>query len=256
MRAGSRSQRASGRRARGTWRRASHSPPGRAAPSRGRSRGRATSSSIHFNIIYRCLSMKGGVRCAASVARTAAAAPTAAERHRAGGAYDPPRSPSDVEAHVEDVAVLDDVRLAFELLLAGPRGLGMTAGRDEIVPAHDLAADEAAGNVRVDRLCSVERGLAAAERPGPRLLLARGEERDQVERLREPAHDLAERRLAAAPELRRLVGGKLRELRLELEIDGSRSVDHLEQRLRRQRLQPEWQVALPPPHGPGRGLVA
>src|SRR3954464_16051900 len=108
---------------------------------------------------------------------------------------------SDVEARVEDVPVLDDVGLAFELLLAGPRGLRMATGRDEIVPAHDLAADEAARDVGVNRLRGIERRFAASQRPGPRLLVARGEERDQVERLREPAHDLAERRLATAPQL-------------------------------------------------------
>src|SRR5205085_11579072 len=136
-----------------------------------------------------------------------------------------------VEAHVEDVAVLDDIRLALELLLACPGSLRVTTAGDEVVPANDLAADEAARDVRVDGLCGVERGLAAPERPGPCLLLACGEERDQVERLREPAHDLAERRLAAAPELRRLLRRELRELRLELEIDPVGTVDELEQRL-------------------------
>ena len=71
--------------------------------------------------------------------------------------------------------------------MAAARDLGVGAGLDEVLPVDDLAADEAAGDVGVDRGGRVERGLAAAERPGARLLLARGEERDQVELVAEPA---------------------------------------------------------------------
>ena len=63
---------------------------------------------------------------------------------------------------------------------------------DEVLPADHLAADEAAGDVGVDRLGGVERGLAVAERPRARLLVAGGEERDEVERV-----------LAASPRSRR-----------------------------------------------------
>src|SRR4051795_13657886 len=100
----------------------------------------------------------------------------------AGGAYDPP-APSDVEPDVEDVAVLDNVGLGLEPLRAGSRGLPVATRSDEGGPTHDLAADEASGDVRVDCLRSVERGLAAPQRPRSRLLVARGEERDQIERL-------------------------------------------------------------------------
>src|SRR5207253_9045187 len=122
---------------------------------------------------------------------------------RVGGGVRPRRllRQLDVEADVEDVAVLDDVGLALEPLLAGPGRLRVTTCSHEIVPAHHLAADEAARDVRVDRLGGVERRLALPQRPRPRLLLAGSEERDQVERLGEPAHDLAERGVAAAPEL-------------------------------------------------------
>src|SRR6478672_7939709 len=121
---------------------------------------------------------------------------------RVGGGVRPRRR-LNVEADVEDVAVLDDVRLPLQALLSRPRGLRVPACLDEVVPPHDLATDEAACDVGVDRLRGVERALAAPQRPRPRLLLARGEERDQVERLREPAHDLAQRRLASAAALRR-----------------------------------------------------
>ena len=69
-------------------------------------------------------------------AATAATAPTAAEPHMPAGAYDPPApSALDVEADVQDVAVLDDVRLALEALLARARRLRVRARLDEVVPA-------------------------------------------------------------------------------------------------------------------------
>src|SRR5205823_6807200 len=147
------------------------------------------------------------------------------------------RPSSDVEADVEDVAVVDDVGLALETLLARPRGFRVAARRYEVVPAHHLAADEAAGDVGMDRLRGVERSLAAPERPGPCLLLACGEEGDQVERLSKPAYDLAERGLTAAAELRGLLGRELAQLGLQLEIDSAATVYELELRLRRQRLE-------------------
>ena len=73
--------------------------------------------------------MEGGVPCAVSVAKTAAAAATAASPTVSAGAYDPAGALGlDVEPHVEHVAVLDDVRLALETLLAGARRLRVAAG--------------------------------------------------------------------------------------------------------------------------------
>ena len=57
----------------------------------------------------------------------------------------------DVEADVQDVAVADDVGLSLEPLLALLRDLGVRAELDEVVPVDDLAADEPARDVRVDR---------------------------------------------------------------------------------------------------------
>src|SRR6201997_2275864 len=107
------------------------------------------------------------------------------------GAYDPAGA-SDVEAGVEHVAVLADVGLPSQPLLAGTRRLRMSAGGDEVVPAHDLAADEAARDVGVNGRGSVDRGAASSQRPRTRLLLPGGEERDEVEGLRQPAHDAGE----------------------------------------------------------------
>ena len=61
-----------------------------------------------------------------------------------------------------------------------------------------LAADEAAGDVGVDRLGRVESRLALAERPRARLLVAGSEERDEVERVA-----AASRRSRRAPTARR-----------------------------------------------------
>src|SRR5579864_3388360 len=143
----------------------------------------------------------------------------------------------DVEPHVEDVPVLDDVGLALQPLLAGSRGLCVRAGGDEVVPADDLAPDEAARDVGVNRRRGVERGETTAQSPRAGLLLARGEERDEVERFRELAHDLAERRLAGAAKLGRLFRRQLDELGLELQVDSAGAVLDRDQRLRRQRFE-------------------
>src|SRR5215472_17310164 len=115
-------------------------------------------------------------------------------------------SGSDVEADVQDVAVLDDVRLPLEPLLAVARALGVRARLDEVVPADHLAADEPPRDVGVDRRCRVERGPAAPHRPGARLLLTRGEERDEVEDVEQPLCHLADGRGAVAQRGRLFVG--------------------------------------------------
>ena len=130
----------------------------------------------------------------------------------------------------------DDVGLALEPLRAALRRLGVGAGIEQVVPADHLAADEAARDVRVDRAAGLERGLAVAQRPGSRLLLAGGEERDQAEGVLEPPHDLVERRRAVA-ERGRLLVGELGQLRLELAVDPGGPVDDRDQRLRRQRVE-------------------
>src|SRR5580765_5614892 len=162
---------------------------------------------------------------------------------RGRGTAPPPRPVSDVEADVQDVAVLDDIGLAFESLLAVARGVGVRAGGDEVVPADHLATDEAPRNVGVDRARRVERRAAAAERPRARLLLARGEERHEIERLEEPPRDLADRRGATVAERRGLLLRKLRKLGLELSVDASGPVLDREQRLRRKRLELRRQLA-------------
>src|SRR5215475_500898 len=68
----------------------------------------------------------------------------------------------DVEADVQNVTVLNLVGLALEALEAGPGGLRVRAGLDEVVPADHLSADEAARDVGVNRRRGIERSLAAS----------------------------------------------------------------------------------------------
>ena len=121
----------------------------------------------------------------------------------------------------------------------------MRARLDEVVPADHLATDEPARDVGVDGGRRFDRRLPAAKRPCARLLLACREERDQVERLREPAYDLAEGGLAAAAELGCFLVRKLRELCFELQVDAVRPVLDRDQRLRRQRLEHRRNVVRP-----------
>ena len=97
----------------------------------------------------------------------------------------------------------------------------------------------------MDRPRSVERGPAAPQCPRAGLLLARGEERDEVEHLEQPARDLADRRRAAVSEGGGLFLRQLRELRLELRVDAAGAVLDREQRLRRQHLELRRQLARP-----------
>ena len=60
------------------------------------------------------------------------------------------RSRLDCAAEVDDVAVLDDVFLAFEPLQVPGFGLFEGAGCLELVECGDLGADEALGEVGVD----------------------------------------------------------------------------------------------------------
>src|SRR5205085_10141182 len=137
---------------------------------------------------------------------------------------------SDVEADVQDVAVLDLVGLAFEPLEAAAGGLRVRARLDQVVPADDLAADDAARDVGVDGRGGLERRLPTPERPRARLVLGGGEEADQVERREQPADDLVERGEALA-EGGRLVGREFGELRFELQVGAARAVLERDERL-------------------------
>src|SRR5262249_35903725 len=122
----------------------------------------------------------------------------------------------DVEAEVADLAVADDVVLAFETELTARAKVGhRAAGGDEVVVRVHLGADEPARDVRVDGAGGVLRARAARDRPGADLVLADGEERDQPEQRVAVLEKPPQGRLAQAEirEKRRLlIAGKLRDL--------------------------------------------
>ena len=105
-----------------------------------------------------------------------------------------------------------------------------------------FAADEAAGDVGVNRRGSVERGLAPAKRPGSGLGVARGEEDDQPDRFEHSGENRLEARRAVA-KLGRVLVGELGELGFELEVEAARPVDERDQRLRRERIERRRQRA-------------
>src|SRR5215208_476507 len=144
--------------------------------------------------------------------------------------------PRRTETNVQDVAVLDDVGLPLESLNAAAHCLRPRAGRDEVVPGDDLAADEPACDVGVDLLGGVECRLATLQRPRTRLGIAGGEVRDQIELFEQLSEDALERRRAVA-ELRRLLGREPGQLELELGVDPVRAVLDDDQWLRRQRVE-------------------
>ena len=102
------------------------------------------------------------------------------------------------EAEVDDVAVLDDVLLAFEPDFAVIAAGGHRAARDQRVVADDFGADEAARDVAVNLAGGELRRRAARDRPGPALVLADGEERDVAEQVVARADDAIETGLGQA----------------------------------------------------------
>src|SRR5204862_2840851 len=80
----------------------------------------------------------------------------------------------DVEAHVEDVAVLHLVGLALEALETAPGRLRVRARLDQIGPSNDLAPDEPACEIGVNGGRGVERGLTPAQGHGACLIVDRG----------------------------------------------------------------------------------
>src|SRR5581483_12161420 len=92
--------------------------------------------------------------------------------NRGGG-----RGFSDVEEDVDHVAVLHDVRLSLGAEAAPLARLGEAARLHEVVVRHDLGADEAAGEVRMDDRSGRERRVPATDRPGADFVLSGSQER-------------------------------------------------------------------------------
>src|SRR3984893_6567019 len=85
------------------------------------------------------------------------------------------------ESEMHDAAVGEDVRLALKPPLPRCWRAGLAAERHVIVVGDGLGADEAALEVGMDDGGRLRRLGAARDRPGRRLLGARGEIGDQVE---------------------------------------------------------------------------
>src|SRR5262245_40694405 len=91
------------------------------------------------------------------------------------------RGASDVEAEMDDVAVLDHVLLALDPQRAGLLAFGLAAVREEVLEADHLGADEAALDVAVDLARGARRERAARHGPRPTLVGPRGQHADQVD---------------------------------------------------------------------------
>src|SRR5579883_3336616 len=90
-------------------------------------------------------------------------------------------SSAHIEAKVRDIAVLDHIILALQALHALLRGSGEgAAGGHEIVEASDFGADEATFDIGMDLAGSLGSLRALRHGPGAHLILAGGQERNQV----------------------------------------------------------------------------
>src|SRR5438477_176774 len=116
------------------------------------------------------------------------------------------------------VAVLAHVVLAFEAEPSRLAALHLAPVASEILPADHLGADETALDVAVDLPGRLDGGRAATDRPGATLVLARGEEADQIEE-RVAGADEAVPGARLEPQVgeegRAVSGLELRELRLD-----------------------------------------
>src|SRR5947199_10246823 len=113
---------------------------------------------------------------------------------------------SDVEAELDDVAVLHHVVLALDADLAPRTRLRHRSGVDEVVVGHDLRLDEPALEVGVDDARRLGRRPARADRPGPGLLRAGREEGLQTQSVEADPGQLVQARLGLA-DTRQQLGG-------------------------------------------------
>src|SRR5262249_21894843 len=119
----------------------------------------------------------------------------------------------------QHVSIGNDVALA---LLAYPPvllGGGLAASLQQLVPANDFRADEAARQVRVDFSRGVLRVRPASDRPRPALVVPRRKKRDQLRqtvRLGGHAAQLTARNAKRLHELGGVLGAEFTQLHFEL----------------------------------------
>src|SRR5262249_20111613 len=102
---------------------------------------------------------------------------------------------SDSEAEIDDIAVLDDVLLAFQPQLPLVPRLGFAAAGHEVLVVDHLGPDEAALEVAVDPPCRSRGPVPSADGPGLDLILSHGEEGDEIQQLVGGANEARARRL-------------------------------------------------------------
>src|SRR6516165_4121158 len=90
---------------------------------------------------------------------------------------------SGIEPEMHDVAVGNDIILAFEAKLAGIAGAGFAVERDVVGIGDGLGANKALLEIGVDHAGGGRRPGAAVDGPGAGLLRAHGEIGDEIEKL-------------------------------------------------------------------------
>ena len=123
-----------------------------------------------------------------------------------------------VEPEMHDVAVGDDIFLAFQPQLAGIAGAGFAAERDVIGIGDGFGADKALFEIGVDHAGGGRRLGAAVDGPGPRLLRPDGEIGDEVEQLIAGADQAVETGFLQAERVEKL-GALLARQRRDLGFD-------------------------------------
>ena len=129
-----------------------------------------------------------------------------------------------VELEQQNVAVLNDIFLAFVARLAGFLGRHFAAERHEIIVGDGLGADEAALEIGVDDAGCLRRLGALVDGPGARLLRSDGEIGDEVKQFVAGADELVEARLLQAEVGQEFLGFLVGELR-DFGFDGRRDRD-------------------------------
>src|SRR5437762_6727403 len=120
-------------------------------------------------------------RTSLSLGAAAAGDPSARHAARIPARHAIARGLSAIEADGEAVAVLNHIVPSLQSLPAPlPRTL-LASRLEQLVPWHDLGANESLGEVAVDLSGRVDRALSFRQRPGAHFVLAHGEERDQAE---------------------------------------------------------------------------
>src|SRR5260370_18582566 len=93
------------------------------------------------------------------------------------------RRASSIKPEMHDVAVGDDVLLAFQPQLAGIAGAGLAAERDVLGIGNRLGANKTLFEIGMNDAGGGGRPGAAVDGPGPRLLRPDGEIGDEVQEL-------------------------------------------------------------------------